>query len=291
MHTVKAFLRLIRWPNLLMLGMIQYIVYIRLLDQQTTMLSPFELTTLIFITILLGASGYVINDYYDANIDQHNRPGTWVAGNTMSLKYVLVLYWELVVFGAFLAIWLASRLEMMEYLFLYPLAAAGLWAYSYSFKCKPVIGNLWVSLFCAGSVLVVAAVDWLYANHVAISHEIWYFALFAFLSTWLREVVKDLEDVEGDRKETCQTFVVRYGVKPGKMMALVLGLALMGAVYFWDNIYASKAYSFVFTIIQGFMVAVLGFIFLAQHRTYFHYASMVIKGIMVAGTVLLFLNT
>lgn len=290
MQTVKAFLRLIRWPNLMMLGLIQYIVYIRLLDPDSTLLSPFALTTLIFITILIGASGYVINDFYDAKIDQHNRPDTWVAGNTISLIYVLVLYWELVVFGAFLAIWFAVNLDMVRYLFIYPLAVAGLWAYSFSFKCRPVIGNLWVSLFCAGVVLVVGAVDWLYANNTAINPGIWYFAAFAFLSTWLREVVKDLEDAEGDRKETCQTFVVHYGLKAGKTMAVVLGIALMIAIYLWESTYTAKDYKFIFTIIQGFMVAVVGFIFMASSRTYFHYASLVIKAIMIAGTLLLFLN-
>ncbi|HQW02363.1 MAG TPA: UbiA family prenyltransferase, partial [Saprospiraceae bacterium] len=135
---LKTFFHIIRWPNLLMLAVIQVVIYIRLLQPDQSVLGLDEIILLITITMLIAASGYVINDYYDARIDSINKPQRWIAGNTWSLKTVMKVYGGLVGVGALMSIMLAAKLSLFIYLFIYPVAIAGLWFYSYALKCRPL---------------------------------------------------------------------------------------------------------------------------------------------------------
>jgi 4-hydroxybenzoate polyprenyltransferase len=269
-----------------MVAAIQYLIYQRLL----TAASVFHIQDFIllcFITVVIAASGYIINDYYDARIDRINRPDRWIAGNTLSLPIVWNAYIFLIVAGAVMAILLAYRLALWPYLFIYPLAVFGLWVYSYRLKCTPVAGNIWVALFCAGVVVAVAAPDWLLGNRVVIHRELWYYAAFAFLATWYREVVKDLEDVEGDQRDACQTYVVRYGLPSGRIMAIVLGVLLLAAMYSWDLTHTDNTLKLIFTVLQGAIVASMAFVWWAKNNSYYHNASLIVKLVMLGATLVL----
>jgi len=288
---LKPIFQIIRWPNLLMLGGIQFLVFSRLTHSMKSVLSNPELICMILITILLAAAGYVINDYYDYEIDKINKPRKWIAGNTWPLQTVRNLYLVLLLTGFLMAIWLALRLDLLKYLFIYPVAAAGLWFYSYSLKCKPIVGNLWVSLFCAGVICIIALPDILLENSIAVKNELWYYAGFAFIATWYREIVKDIEDMEGDAHGNCQTAVVRFGLNNGKWMAVVSGLFLVVSLLIWERQQTMSGIKLMLTILEGFTIGSLAFVWWAKNSTYYHHASTIIKGVMAGGTlILLFLN-
>ena len=285
---IKSFFNIIRWPNLLMVGGIQAIIYYILLITQDSRLSDVDFWVLALITMLIAASGYVINDYYDASIDQINKPERWISGNTWSSTTVRNVYFTLVGIGAILSVWLSFRLELVTWLFLYPFAVIGLWVYSFKLKCTPVIGNLWVASFCAGVVMIVVMPDWLLENKHVIRDELWIYVAFAFISTWYREVIKDLEDVIGDGNAHCQTFVVRFGSTAGKIMAVVLGVILMGALIWWDAGEQNKTVDFGLALLQGAVVASMAFVWWAKDNMYFHRASTIVKWVMLVGTIMLF---
>ena len=119
-------------------------MYYKLLNHPLSTLSLTNVLMMIGITMMIGAGGYVINDYYDAPIDEINKPEKQVAGKIWSLSIVKNLYWMLTGIGFLLSVWLAVKMDLLGYLFIYPIAVGGLWLYSYSLKCKPFIGNLWV---------------------------------------------------------------------------------------------------------------------------------------------------
>ena len=286
---ITQFFSFIRWPNLLMLAGIQFLVYFKLLNVSESVLSVTDLIFLVIITICLGASGYVVNDYYDRDIDRINKPDKWSAGNTWSLQQVRMIYIILAGTGFILSLWCAWRLDMMAYIFIYPLALTGLWFYSYRMKCMPVIGNFWVSLFCAGVVAIIALPDILLDRIHVIKDAFWYYILFAFLSTWYREVIKDIEDVTGDTQGQCKTAVVLWGMKNGKIMAIVFGLFLLAALLYWDSKQPSHWIQLTLTVLQGFTVGSMAFVWWAKGNKDFHYASVIVKGIMIAGTLMLFL--
>ena len=284
---LKNVLQIIRWPNLLMLAGIQSLVYIKLVHPSSAFISVMDVCLLIFITVLIGAAGYVINDYYDADIDRINKPSKWLAGNVLSLQSTKFLFLALSFTGFVLSILLALRLGLMKYIFIYPLAITGLWFYSYALKCKPIIGNLWVSIFCAGVIGIVALPDMLLGISNAIKSELWYYMAFAFISTWYREVVKDIEDVEGDAKANCQTAVVRYGLMFGKWMAVVLGLFLVVSLLFWERQQTDHWIKLMLTVLEGFTVGSIAFVWWAKNNSYYHHASTIIKGVMIGGTLIL----
>ncbi len=271
-----------------MVGGIQAIIYYVLLITQDSRLSDVDFWVLALITMLIAASGYVINDYYDASIDQINKPDRWISGNTWSPDTVRNVYFALVGIGAILSVWLSFRLDLVTWLFLYPFAVIGLWVYSFKLKCTPVIGNLWVASFCAGVVIIVVMPDWLLENKHVIRDELWIYVAFAFISTWYREVIKDLEDVIGDGNAHCQTFVVRFGSTAGKIMAVVLGVILMGALIWWDAGEQNKTVDFGLALLQGAVVASMAFVWWAKDNTYFHRASIIVKLVMLVGTIMLF---
>jgi len=286
---LKNLLKIIRWPNLIILAGIQLLVFFRLMDPSKSVMNIDDMVLLVLITILLGAGGYVINDYYDTHIDRINKPAKWIAGNLWPLRTVRTIYFSIVLLGFILSVWLAVRLGLVMYLFIYPVAISGLWLYSYSLKCRPFIGNIWVSLFCAGVIGIVALPDILSDNKDHIREELWLYMTFAFISTWLREVVKDIEDVEGDAKTNCTTAVVRFGLKPAKIMVIIIGLMLIGALLLWENRQENHWVGLILTILQGFTAGALAFVIWAKNKSYYHYASTIIKFVMVGGTLILFL--
>jgi 4-hydroxybenzoate polyprenyltransferase len=287
--TMAQLFQIIRLPNLLMAAAIQVLVYFFLLDTTQTILTIADLILLVFSTMFVAAAGYVINDYYDAAIDQVNKPSRWIAGNIWSMEKVLQLFYMLSLLGGILATIVAFRLGLIIYLFIYPLAIACLWFYSYSLKCKPITGNIWVSLFCAGVIMLVALADLLHKRYEAIQIELWYYALFAFLSTWYREIVKDLEDVQGDQRADCKTFPVKYGISKGKIFAGCIAFLLLVALLIWEMSVKDREMRLLFTVMEGSVVASFAFTVYAKDHAYFHKASLMIKGIMLAGTLMLLL--
>ena len=284
---IKPLIQLIRLPNLLLVGIIQALIYSHMLLAENSVMDWEDFFLLSITTMFVAAAGYVINDFYDAKIDSINRPQSWIAGNTWPLKKVMNTFFIISFLGSVLAVMLALRLSLLTYIFLYPLAIAGLWFYSYELKCKPVLGNLWVASFCAGVVVLVALPDLLRGKSEVVKMDLWYYAAFAFLSTWYREVVKDLEDVDGDKTADCKTFVVRHGLLKGKIMAGIIALLRLVALLFWEVSYTDNSLKLLFTVMEGSIVASFAFVWWAKEAAYFHRSSLMIKGIMLAGTLML----
>jgi len=286
---MKNLLHIIRWPNLLMLAGIQLLIFFSLLEPSVSVMSFTDVSLIIIITVLLGAGGYVINDYYDAGIDQINKPERWIAGNQWSLRNVISLYLGIVLVGFILSVWVGISLGLIKYIFIYPLAVTGLWFYSYALKCKPVIGNAWVAFFCAGVIGIIALPDIILKNTGHIKQELWYYMAFAFIATWLREIIKDIEDLEGDAKSNCRTAVVSFGLRAAKIMATIIGLLLIISLLFWDGMQTDHWIKLILNVLQGFTVGSLAFVWWAKNNSYYHHASTIIKFVMVGGTLILFL--
>ncbi len=286
---LKAIFSIIRWPNLLLLGLIQGVVFTKLIDWHWSIMNGTDVILLILITMLIGAGGYVINDYYDIEIDKINKPKQWIAGNQLSTGQVLRLYKGLIVAGAILAVSLGVRLDLLIYFPIYLLAVVGLQWYSSRLKCTVLLGNLWVSIFCAGVIVIMALPDLIRKNDEVLKPFFWYYTFFAFLTTWFREIVKDLEDMQGDRQQGCRTLVVWCGEHKGKIVSLVIAVGLIVSLWLWEQQLTSWVFKTGLVVLEGSVVACGAFIWWAKDNTYYHRASQVIKFIMAGGTLLLLL--
>ncbi len=97
------FFKLIRWKNLIMIALVQYLVKYALLlpffesHGVVTTLKPLGFTILVLATIFIAAGGYIINDIYDIEIDKVNKPNKVIVGKAISEKNALtlfIIYWS-----------------------------------------------------------------------------------------------------------------------------------------------------------------------------------------------------
>jgi 4-hydroxybenzoate polyprenyltransferase len=171
-----------------------------------------------------------------------------------------------------------------------------LWFYSTSFKRQVLIGNVVISLLTALSVVVVGFYEkQIYESFEAILSSvgrkliqiIGVYALFAFLISLVREIVKDLEDMIGDSKDGCRTIPIVWGVMPAKRLcyALLLGIQVLillteirVALVGW---YVAIAYLLI--AVQGLAVYIYILLRKAHLPEHYHKVSSLVKLLMLTG--------
>lgn len=272
-----ALARLIRWPNLLIIALTQYLGAIFLVGPQSTwlsyLLSPMQ-ATLTSATVFITAAGYLINDYYDIKIDFLNRPEEVVVGKRMKRRSVMVLHLLFNFGGVFLGFLLSPLIGIVCFL-----AASWLWIYSAQLKRLPFVGNLSVALLTALSVCLLA---FYYQQSVML---IYTFALFAGALTLVREIVKDMEDMKGDAAFGCRTLPIVLGLRPTKkilygLIALFIFLLVAMAAELQNPI--AKVFFLALIIPTAFWIYALVY---ADKRKDYHRLSTYCKLLMLAGVL------
>jgi 4-hydroxybenzoate polyprenyltransferase len=174
-----------------------------------------------------------------------------------------------------------------------------LWWYAFKLKRKPLFGNLLVSFFCGGVALLVlfseryALYKLMDANKTAYqlaSNLFWFYAVFAFLSNLYRELLKDLEDQEGDRLAGCLTVPLAWGVRPALLIAFSTGTALLAVLLYFLAIRSFvPIYALMWAIITLVIPVFRNMLVLkpSSAAADFHHASQRAKYMMLSGLVLL----
>jgi len=304
---VLSFFRLVRWANLLIMVFIQFALYYVLVDRfygmvgVTPALGYTFLSLLVVVTVLVSAAGYIINDYFDIRVDRINKPGKMVIEKHINYRAALTMAWILNAVAVVLGFYLARESGSWRLGLLFPMVIMMLWLYSINYKRTVLWGNIAVALLSAMVVLFV----WLFeffmlrqqpASFVTISAYLGvisayfgFYALFAFFITLIREVVKDAEDIEGDKTYGVNTLAVRYGTGMSKKVAAGIAvftvLAMVYAVWvmFKMNMVIPFIYYFVAVIIP--LVYVVFRIRSAQSKADFSAISSILKLIMLAGII------
>ncbi len=302
-----AWLRLIRWKNLVIIYLTQLLVWACVMlpmwqyTESPMLLNGFNFSLLTISTILIAAAGYIINDYFDIKIDVINKPEKVVLERSISLKTAIVSHTTLNVAGIVLAAIVAKQVHHYEWLLLQFVCTALLWFYSTHFKRRFVIGNFVVAILTAFTIIVFMLYEpaihyyWFRTGFVKVMNgyapnPVWVLGIytyFAFMLTWMREVVKDMEDFKGDAEEGCITMPIKWGLKRSIRFTQVLGLLviiplLFGAVKLFK---ASWWLLGVYTIVVLVVPIAIWLVFLQREATKAHYhkASNGIKLIMVLG--------
>lgn len=258
-------MRLVRWSNLLFLSALVWLmekwVAVPVLDRAAfgEQLPWFTLLLLMAAVVLTAAGGYVINDYFDVKIDRINRPDAVVVTRSVSKPSAMRLSVGLSITGALCGIAVAWLLRSMTLGIIFVLVPGLLWFYSSSYKRLLMIGNLTIALLAGLTPLVVAMANvaqlrLLYGSilpYTTLEHDLYSwlggFALFAFLLTWIREIIKDLQDQMGDRELECHTLPIVWGELWTKIFVTVLlcgTLALIAWLWYcilpfphtWNNL-------------------------------------------------------
>ncbi len=244
-------LRLLRLPNLLIVALTQVLLYFTVifppLREAPTgaELSFAQFFLLVLVTVLITATGYITNDLLDQETDRINRPERPLSRDQIRVEYAAGIAIGLFVAGLLIASYLAVTTDKLPLLSIYPLACAGLYAYNARLKKYPLLGNLTVALFCAGAAFILWVAEWPALRRAAETQPgpaqrawlitLWYL-VFAFLSTLFREIIKDVEDMEGDRKSGYQTLPLEWGVEWARRIGMATGVLLLlfigGYAYF-----------------------------------------------------------
>lgn len=248
MKLIKNWLRFFRSVNLVMVAITMYllrwVVLFPFFDRAGLgfWLAEWEFAFMVAATVLVTLGGYLINDYFDVEIDQINRPEKCYIGKLISKENTLKLYGLITALGGILSAIVAFTSAHLPWFLLYPSAVFLLWIYAKNLKRQPLLGNLLVSFFCGGVALLVAFSERFQLQELAgkdaIAYQltmglIWFYALFAFLSNLYREILKDLQDQEGDRKAGCHTVPIKWGVKPALWLAFSVGIILGSILLFF----------------------------------------------------------
>lgn len=247
--------RLVRWKNLLFLAITMYalqrLVIVPLMYDfgfaPSDLFGGLTLMLLIVSVVLIAAGGYVINDYFDIKIDAINNPDNQIVSKDIPREKAIRCYQILTVCGAVTGIAAAVLLRSWMIGILIVFEAGLLWFYSSSYKRMLIVGNLIVAVSTALVPLIIAMAnvaflelrytDLLYQTPIVPVLYRWMsgFALFAFLMTFTREIIKDLEDQVGDRELECHTIPVVLGDVWSKVIVVLLmaaTIALLAVAYF-----------------------------------------------------------
>lgn len=303
---MQALLSLIRFPNLVIVALTQYLLYYRVLlpplkelgIERT--LDDHAFSVFVLITVLITAGGYIINDLLDHSIDVVNKPQKTIIEREIDASTAYWLYFSLNLLGYILALYLAFIVEYLPWLFLYPAAVTGLYLYSHTLKKRPLWGNLLVAFYCAAvaAVLLLAereGFQLLFDQSPAAARRIsalflWY-VTFAFLATLYRELIKDLEDEPGDRGQGLRTAPIAWGQERARTVTLVIGLLLLLFIVLWSaGFLADFRMAFWLVLGAGVTFPLLYTLFRlrrADSAPQFHHLSQVTKWIMLAGILLL----
>ncbi len=201
------YLKLARWPNVLMSLFTQLIIIYSFLPQTGayTTLNYWQIGLLVLATCLITASGNVINDIYDVPVDAVNKPEKVMVGKQITEKKAFYFYVVLTTLAVFAGFILSNSIDRPGLAGLFIAVSFGLYSYATTVKKILLAGNLLIS-FMVGMVVITTAVFELLPAITATNQEIQQsvlrhltvFAIFAFLINFLREAIKDCQDIKGD---------------------------------------------------------------------------------------------
>ena len=263
------------------------------------------LILLIIATVFIAAGGNVINDYFDVKIDAINRPDKQIVGNILSRQTAMFLHQVLTGIGVISGLLLAYFARSFTLAFIFIVIPGLLWFYSASYKRLFLIGNLVIAFIAAITILVVGITQLSFLQkefgslvfETAIPGQFygWIggFAIFSFLCTLIREIIKDMEDEKGDREMECHTLPIKWGMNKTKIFLYCL-IAFTIILLFLANNYLIHFESTLTIryIIFGLSIpfaALCYLIFIAKSPSDYHQASNLSKVIMIIGVLYSFI--
>ncbi len=308
---MQAVLRVVRIKNLLIVAvtmylmrycLIQPLLHFKNLELQLSDINFFLLT---FATVFITAGGYVINDYFDTKTDLVNRPQTVVVGRSLSRRTAIILHTIFNLIGVLFGTIVSFSIGKPTFSLIFLFVAGLLWFYSTTYKRQFLLGNLIVAVLTASVPLMTLLFELprlysVYWDMVArfeikfgiLTYWVGGYALFAFLLTLVREIIKDIEDFEGDQVYGRNTLPVMLGKKTARTIAAsLLFFTLVALVFLFarylnfspsGNVdYYTLFYFIVALIVPIFILLVL--LLTAEKKEDYHKASQVNKLIMLFG--------
>jgi len=299
--TPKDFLNFIRWKNVVMIGvllfLIKYVMFERF--ELNVALDHFHYSLLTLSTLCVAIAGYIINDINDVEADRINKPKRLYVGSKISRTRSYNLFIGFNSVGLLAGMYLSYHVGHTSYFIIYVLTSLLLYQYAKYLKKKLLVGNLLVAFLVFLSIVLPLVFDLLpVTNPLNESRQLVVFkligvlAMFGFFLTIIREFVKDIEDVKGDKKIGARSLPIVVGIQKAKGVVLVTTLLLSAAIAFFavmlvsfDRIATVYLSIFVLAPLLYFMF----YLWKAKSQNELHRSSGILKIVMLLGILTLLL--
>lgn len=316
------FLRLIRPVNLAVIVLTMYAVRLFFLPYMHAFGSPFyhiktepfDYFLLVFSTVIIAAAGNIINDYFDVKADRINKPERLIITRHIKRRWAIVTHWLFNLVAFAIACYLSWRYATFWYVFIHLFSINALWFYSMYFKRRFLIGNLIIALL-TGLVPILCGMhflgltipynrEYLPSSWTVHGEESWitevnlkiffvlFFAIFAASLNLIREIIKDMEDVDGDQLLNAKTLPIVLGQRRTKWIALTMMIALLiiPQPFIWEA-YAIYGDAFLKVMAPAALVAasiLIAFVLLwrAREKAQLKNADLLLKIAMFIGCCL-----
>ena len=301
MLNMIKFLNLIRWQNLLLIILVQVLIKYALFDafNVSTQLDTLHFSLLVIATVCIAASGNIINDIYDVETDEINKPEKLIIGKSISEKAALTLFIVLSVIGVGIGFYLSNSIQKDGFAAIFVVISALLYIYASYIKQIALVGNIVISALVAMSIIIVGIFDLLpvitdqnRGTQVLFFEILLDYAFFAFLINLLREIVKDIIDIDGDYNSGMKTLPIILGRIRTTKVVFVLSLLPLFAVIYYLITYLYKqpiAVGYFIVFIIGPLLYFSVKCFSAETKKELYHLSMVLKLVMLFGVLSLLL--
>lgn len=231
-----SFLKLIRYKNLLMVLLTLVLTKYALIKSYApeSFFRDFHFIILTISVICLTAGGYIINDIFDVIPDKINKPTKVFIGHTISKRNAIISYVIFTIIGLGLGVYLSLASNNDTYSFIFIFTSFGLYFYSRFFKKLALIGNLIISAFIGLSIFLISLFEYPPGGLIEIiphiespRNAILFYVKFSFITTLIREIIKDIEDINGDYAAHMKTLPILIGIKRTNYILLFVTFILL----------------------------------------------------------------
>jgi 4-hydroxybenzoate polyprenyltransferase len=273
----------------------EYCIYERVFSNALQVNESFFL--LVIASVLIAAAGYIINDYFDLDIDQINKPKKVVVNSLINRRWVIFWHMSLSLIGIYCTIFALHFSDYWHLILANMFSVIFLWIYSTSLKKQLLIGNVLISLMTAWVIGILYFSKYPLNNfpnsNYSSNQNVRFFRLsvlyagFAFVISLIREVVKDLEDMEGDRKYGGRTMPIVWGVNASKVFISVWLIVLITTLIILQLYVIQLGWWFSILYCLILIIAPLIYVFKKMFSAHtpsdYHHLSIIIKMVMFTG--------
>lgn len=292
---IYSFLKLVRFPNLILIILTQVFIKYFLFERFgiATTLTDFQFLLLCLSTLCIAAAGNIINDIYDQEADLINKPNKIIIGKSISEKLGFNFYIALTILGVGIGFYLSNIIKRPGFSAMFIIISALLYLYATYLKNIIILGNILISCLVAMVILIIGLYDLMPAitpqnqpTQAVMFSIILDYALFAFLINWLREMVKDQQDVNGDFNTGRNSIPIAIGKdRANKVITAIALIPFILIIYYmyeylYDNIYAVL---YTLLLLVGPLLYFITKIFSAKTIKEFTHLSFTLKLIMLFG--------
>lgn len=289
------YLKLIRLQNLIVMALIQYLLRFSLLIPtygKANVLGDLHFALLVLSMILIAAGGYVINDYFDIRVDTQNFNNEVLIGRSIKRRVALMLHILFTVTGVILGFYIAYKVHMIALGAIMLIASYMLWDYSLRLKRKFFVGNFIIAKLSSIFVFALAAFEVLPKYHLETSSNtlilLCIYAVFAFVCSFMHEIIKDLRGIEGDTKFKIKTLPTVWGISKTKefvkwLSILTAFMVIVVALYEFNTQFLALTYALLFLIVPLFLLNI--WIYKAKKSNDYDRISKLNKFIIFAGII------